>query len=168
MQNDDHYIEKVYAQIDKKGDILKTINDAVDWGQFAPLLAEVQNKSVGIDSDRRKYDVTLMFKVFLLQTLYNMSDDIAEGIIFDRLSFRRFVGLSLTDAVPDAKAIWMFRKNLADLGLDRPLLDMFDKVMAENGIRINKGHVAHAFFAETDPQKKIEKGYSEITQDTSH
>ncbi len=168
MQSSDHDIQKAYAQIDKKGDILKLINDVVDWGQFAPMLAEVSQKGVGIDFLRSKFDVTMMFRVFLLQTLYNMSDDIAEGIIFDRLSFRRFVGLSLTDAVPDAKAIWMFRKNLADLGLDKPLLDLFESILADSGIRINKGHVAHAFFAKTDAKKKIEKGDSENMQDSSH
>ena len=41
-----------------------------------------------------------------------MSDDQTEYQIIDRLSFMRFLGLSLLDRIPDAKTIWLFRENL--------------------------------------------------------
>lgn len=42
----------------------------------------------------------------------NLSDDQAEFVIQDRLSFMRFLGLGLSDKVPDAKTIWLFRESL--------------------------------------------------------
>jgi hypothetical protein len=42
------------------------------------------------------------------QALYNLSDDQAEYQLRDRLSFMRFLGLELEDAVPDAK--WLYRE----------------------------------------------------------
>jgi IS5 family transposase len=49
-----------------------------------------------------------MFKIFILKTLYNLSDEHTELLIRDRLSFREFFGLSFSDAVLDARTIWLF------------------------------------------------------------
>ncbi|XUM51942.1 transposase (plasmid) [Rhizobium sp. YTUHZ045] len=57
-----------------------------------------------------------MFKILVLQALYNLSDNQAEFVIQDRLSFMRVLGLSLSEKVPDAKTIWLFRDNLVRAG----------------------------------------------------
>jgi hypothetical protein len=49
----------------------------------------------------------LMFKVLVLQALYNLSDDQAQFQIGDRLSFMRFLDMGLSDTAPDAKTIWL-------------------------------------------------------------
>jgi transposase len=59
-------------------------------------------------SDRSKgghltYESVLMFKILILQSLYNLSDDQIEFKIKDRLSFMRFLGLNLWNQVLDAK-----------------------------------------------------------------
>jgi transposase, IS5 family len=41
----------------------------------------------------------LMFQVLVLQQLHNLSDDRTEYAIRDRLTFMRFLGLSLGDRV---------------------------------------------------------------------
>ena len=70
-------------------------------------------------SDRRRggrppHDPVMMFKILILQALYSLSDDKAEFMIRDRLSFMRFLGLSLGDPVPHAKTIWLFRERLKE------------------------------------------------------
>ena len=65
-------------------------------------------------SGRPAYPSLLMFKVLLLQSLYGLSDAEMEEALGDRLSFRRFVGLSLTDAVPDHTTICRFRNLLVE------------------------------------------------------
>jgi IS5 family transposase len=54
----------------------------------------------------------MMFKILLLQRLYNLSDEQAEYQLSDRASFRRFVGFDAVSAVPDAKTIWRYREEL--------------------------------------------------------
>jgi IS5 family transposase len=54
----------------------------------------------------------MMFKIPVLRRLYNISDDQTEYQIKDRITFMRFLGLSINDRVPDAKTIWLFRENL--------------------------------------------------------
>ena len=42
-------------------------------------------------------DAVMMFKILVLQSLYNLGDDAAEYLIRDRLSFRWFMELCLAD-----------------------------------------------------------------------
>jgi Transposase domain (DUF772) len=58
----------------------------------------------------------MMFKILVIQAQNNLSDDRAEFLINDRLSFMRFLGLGLTDRVPDAKTIRPFRERLTKAG----------------------------------------------------
>ncbi|MDR1269480.1 MAG: transposase [Planctomycetaceae bacterium] len=53
-----------------------------------------------------------MFKILVLKSLYNLSDDNTELFIRDRLSFREFLGLGFSDRVPDVRTIVFLRKCL--------------------------------------------------------
>ena len=44
----------------------------------------------------------------------------------DRLSFVRFLGLTLEDKVPDAKTVWLYREQLSRAGVIETLFDDFD------------------------------------------
>ena len=57
-----------------------------------------------------------MFKAIILCALYNLSDDQVEYQMRDRLSFVRFLGLTLEDKVPDAKTVWLYREQLSQVG----------------------------------------------------
>ena len=61
--------------------------------------------SNGAKGGRPPYDPVLMFKILVIQAQNGLSDDKAEFLINDRLSFMRFLGLGLSDRVPDAKTI---------------------------------------------------------------
>jgi len=45
----------------------------------------------------------LLFKMLVLQRLYNLADEALEFQVKDRLSFMRFLGLSLAASERDAK-----------------------------------------------------------------
>jgi IS5 family transposase len=51
-----------------------------------------------------------MFKALLLQSWYSLSDPKLERLLVRDLLFRRFVGLSLSNNVPDHSSIWRFRQ----------------------------------------------------------
>ncbi len=44
----------------------------------------------------------MMFKILILQAWYNLSDEALEEQIARDLMFRRFIGLSISEAVPGA------------------------------------------------------------------
>ncbi len=54
----------------------------------------------------------MMFKVLVVQAANNLSGDRTEFLINGRLSFMRFLGLTLAGKAPDAKTIWAFRERL--------------------------------------------------------
>jgi IS5 family transposase len=74
-----------------------------------------------------------MLRILLVQTLYTLSYDQAEYQIRDRLSFMRFVGLALHEAVPDAKTIWLYREQLSKAGALQRAFDRFDAMLRERG-----------------------------------
>jgi transposase, IS5 family len=67
-------------------------------------------RSDGLKGGRPPYDPVLMFKVLILQALYDLSDEQAEDMIRDRLFIMHFLGLGPDGAVSDATAIRLFRE----------------------------------------------------------
>lgn len=92
------------------GDPLERLAQVIDFEVFRDDLEKALSRSDRATSGRPPHDAVLMFKVLVLQTLYTVLDDQTEYQLMDRLSLMRFVGLSLHDAVPDAKTIWLFRE----------------------------------------------------------
>lgn len=72
----------------------------------APIEKALNKKDKGIGG-RPPYDFILLFKILFLEALYDLSDDQVEYQIIDRYSFCRFLNLSESDNVPDAKTIWL-------------------------------------------------------------
>jgi IS5 family transposase len=115
MEQQDFYfgIDNLYAQLSKLGDSLEALQKHIPWDAFRPQLRLARIRSTRkSNAGRKPYDDVLMFKVLVLQALYNLSDDQTEYQIKDRLSFRRFLNLGMNEPVPDAKTIWLFREHL--------------------------------------------------------
>ena len=93
------------------GDQLEAFEAAVEFEAFRPELNAALTYSDGTQGGRPPFDPVMMFKILVIQTTNNLSDERAEFLINDRLSFMRFLGFGLSDRVPDARTIWLFREN---------------------------------------------------------
>jgi IS5 family transposase len=82
-----------------------------------------------------------------------MADDKTEYQINDRLSFQRFLGLSLGSKVPDAKTIWVFRESLGKSGAEKTLFSLFAEQMERKGIITRNGSIVDASFVEAPRQR---------------
>ena len=120
-------LQRRYEGLDAKSDPLVAILAAVPFELFRVKLKTALVKG-GLrrgDADRKSaagrkpWDEVLIFKALVLQALYNLSDDAMEYQLRDRLSFMRFVGLGLEDAVPDAKTLWHNPRGLGQGGRGR-------------------------------------------------
>ncbi len=98
------------------GDQLEAFTAAVDFEVFRPELEAALAYSDGAKGGRPPFDPVMMFKVLVIQTANTLSDERTEYLINDRLSFMRFLGLGLSDRVPDARTIWLFREKLTKAG----------------------------------------------------
>ena len=74
------------AKLEKLGDPLPRLDSIVEWQAFHPLLKIIHQKQRKRNAGRKSYDVTLIFKVLVLQAFYNLSDDQTEDQVRDRLS----------------------------------------------------------------------------------
>lgn len=125
-------------------DPLAKLNALVAWEEFRPTLETINSKERKSNAGRKPFDVVLMFKVLVLQSLYNLSDDSTEFQVRDRLSFMRFLGLEFHDVVPDAKTVWLFRERLTEAGLVEKLFARFDGYLTDNGFAAQKGQIIDA------------------------
>jgi len=140
-------------KIDQNGDPLKRLNEVVNWETFRPILEKIRQKKRKSNAGRKPFDVVLMFKILILQSLYNLSDDATEMQILDRLSFMRFLGLGIGDRVPDAKTIWLFREQLKEAGILPELFHQFDSFLRKHGFETRKGQIVDASIVSVPKQK---------------
>lgn len=132
------------ARLTKGGDPLVTLAAAVDFEPFRYRLENALKRSDGSKGGRPPYDPVLMFKVLVLQALYNLSDDQAEFQIRDRLSFMRFLGLNPNAPSPDAKTIWLFREHLVQARAIDKLFALFDARLKAGGYLAQGGQIIDA------------------------
>ena len=144
--------EKRLSKIDKLGDKLESINKAFHWEMFRPVIDEAFVDENKRHTGRPPYDRLMMFKIIVLQQLYNLSDDSMEYCLNDRLTFMRFVGLTTSSTIPDAKTIWLFKETLRKAGTDLKLFEMFNKYLEATGYITHKGTIVDATFVEAPRQ----------------
>lgn len=143
------------ARLSKMGDPLEKVTEHIDFEMFRPALEEAVRN---MDKDPAKggrppYDAVLMWKIVLLQEWYGISNDSVEYMINDRLSFQRFLGLTLTDKVPDANTLWDFKEALTAKGTDKKLFEMFTNLMVGFGVITRKGSLVDASFVDAPRQR---------------
>src|SRR5918995_2095717 len=128
-------VEERLKRLSDLGDQLEAFTRAVDYEQFRPSLDAGLAYADGVKGGRPPLDPVMMFKVLVIQAANGLSDERAEYLINDRLSFMRFLGLGLDDRVPDARNIWLFREGLARAVLDgRPAIQvLFARFMQRSG-----------------------------------
>jgi IS5 family transposase len=140
-------------RLSSMGDPLEGLSQVVDFEMFRPLLNGVFKRESKGPGGRPSFDHLLMFKILLLQQWYSMADDKTEYQINDRLSFQRFLGLSLGSKVPDAKTIWAFRESLVKSGAEKALFSLFAEQMERKGIITRSGSIVDASFVEAPRQR---------------
>ena len=137
-------LDERYSALSKQGDLLEVLNESIPWSTFRPVLKKIEKTERKSNAGRKRYDPVLMFKVLVLQSLYNLSDEQAEYQIRDRLSFMRFLGLKFEDSIPDATTIWLFREALAQRGLIEKLFAQFNRYLDGQGYLARKGQIVDA------------------------
>lgn len=137
-------IEQRQAKLEQKKDLLVRLGEVIEWEAFRASLEWVHAKPRKSQAGRKTHDVILMFKLLILQQLYNISDDELEYQVNDRLSFMRFLGLDIGDSVPDATSVWLFRKQLRELGLIEALFEQFDGYLRTHGYQAKGGQIVDA------------------------
>lgn len=145
--------ENRLSRLSEMGDPLEKVAGKIDFELFRPILNIVYKRVASDKGGRPPYDNVLMFKIMLLQEWYHIADDMTEYLINDRLSFQRFLGMSLNEKVPDAKTIWLYKETLKNSGKYRELFNFFTQQMEQMGVITRTGSIVDASFVDVPRQR---------------
>lgn len=129
----------------KGGGQLDRLGELVKWYRFEKLVGRLRDEA---SPGRPGYPALVLFKAVLLGSLYGLSERELEAALDDRLSFRRFVGLSLEEAVPDHTVLNRFRNRLVSEGLLETLFAELDRQLEKAGVILKRGTMLDATLIE--------------------
>ncbi len=160
-------IDERLKELSAKRDDLERLKGIVDFEIFRADLERAVPRADRAKGGRPPYDHVLMFKVLILQSSHSLSDEQAEYLIKDRLSFMRFLGLSLAQSVPDANSIWNFREALTRASIEgapaiEVLFKRFDAALTKAGFLAMGGQIIDATIIAAPKQRNTEAEKKEI------
>ena len=144
------------AALSAKGDPLEAIDSLVPWESFRETIEAVvltPEDTKKSKAGRKPIDAMVMFRMLILQSLYNLSDDQAEYQVGDRLSFTRFLKLGIEDRIPDGTTLWLFREKLAKAGLIETLFERFGQYLEAKGYIARGGQMVDATIVAVPKQR---------------
>ena len=129
---------------------LYKVNDIIDWSPIRKKFARLHPSNTG----RPAYDPVFMFKILLLEQWFGLSDPQAEAQVNDRISFKVFLGMEVTQTGPDETTICLFRKQIGELA--KELFEEINRQIEEKGFVVKAGTLIDATFypAATRPPRK--------------
>jgi transposase, IS5 family len=143
---------------------LEEMARCVPWNLFeTELNAQIVRKTGG----RPPYPVLLLFKMLLLKTWYGLSDERCEFQCRDSLSFKRFLGVGMTDTIPDATTLENFRHDFEPIA--ESVFLKLDKLFEQHGLFVKPGNSVDATFvkANSRPHRQSQKN-SDLDADHGH
>jgi transposase, IS5 family len=135
------------------GSVLDRIAAAVNWQPITAILGSRNGAGPGSPG----YPGLVLLRCLLLGVWHDLSDPALEAAIVDRLSFRRFAGLSLQDQVPDHSTMWRFREELSKDGLVERVFAEVTRQLDSQGLIVKRGTLIDASLvaAAAHPSRKL-------------
>ena len=136
-----HWVSFEWAKKQTRGSkFLREMEGIIPWEKFLKRIDKHyydENITIG----RKKYDSSLMLKIYFLQQWFNLSDPAAEDAIYDRLSFQQFLGIDIARkySVPDETSILKFRHFLEEHNLQERFFEMIVKMMQKEWYILTEG-----------------------------
>jgi len=120
---------------------LQAVDLILDWDAINSIFKKCSSTS---PYGASAYSKILLFKIILLQTWYNLSDPVVEEQINDRISFIRFLKISLDSPTPDHSTISRFRTFLIKENLFNELFQEVNKQLIHHNLIVKNGAIVDA------------------------
>ena len=151
-------VEERYKFLAHKHELLPRLDKIIPWEMFLLVLNKVHDKERKSNAGRKPTNVMILFKMLILQQLYNISDEKLEYLVNDRLSFMKFLNLSIEDKVPDATTVWLFREELIKKKLIKELFEQFDEYLNKAGFEAKGGTNSGCYDCASTKTKEQQRG----------
>jgi IS5 family transposase len=133
---------------------------AIPWQQLADSISDLFPPDDNSRGGRPHWPLVTMVKCVMLQKWFGLSDPQLEETLRDRLSFRRFVGLSLGDVTPDETTFVVFRRRLRENGHTHTLFETTLQCLREKNLLLKEGTLVDATIIEAPLGQKRADGTS--------
>jgi IS5 family transposase len=120
----------------------------IPWTALAGPLRDMYDNTTS-KGGASNWPIVMMIKCTMLQKWFNLSDPMLEEMLLDRLSFRRFVDLTMNEKTPDETTFVTFRKRLRKHGHSATLFDTTVKILKQRGLILEKGTCVDAMIKGT-------------------
>ncbi len=143
------FVEVLLPERMGRNEKLERLNAALEWKKLARLVDGIYSSATG----RPSYPPLVMVKIMVLQQWYDASDEGMEEALWDRVSFKRFVGLGLEESVPDHSTISRFRKEVTERGLAPRLFKEMNRQLEKRNVFVKKGTLLDATIVEAQAKR---------------
>lgn len=143
----------------------------IPWGELARSVAGVFARPAQGEvsrGGRPHWPVLLYVKCLMLQKWFNLSDPQLEEQLRDRISFRRFVGLGLSEPTPDETSMVVFRRRLREAGHERTLFEAVNRHLEKLGMILHVGTLVDAMIVEAPRGRTRADGTSTRDREASY
>ena len=134
---------------------LERMDGLIPWQRLEERIRPVYPKA---GKGRQPYPLAVMLRIHCVQLFYNLSDPGMEDLLYEAESVRRFVGLNLSEALPDETTILNFRHLLERHSLGEGLLQEINAHLESQGLRLREGTIVDASIIEAPSSTKNRAG----------
>lgn len=128
-----------FAQVrTKKKEFLSRIDRIIPWGEWIALIQPSYYKG---ERGNKPYDLELMLRIYMLQNLYDLSDESTVAEVIDSRAFSDFCGVDSSNQVPNGDTLGRFRNLLIQHGLQEQLFAQVVAMLVERGLILKKGTI---------------------------
>ena len=150
------------SKLKNKKPVLTCLSESIPWEAFRPLLDKGYSQERKSNAGRKRIDPLILFKMLVLQQLFNLSDEEVEFQVNDRRSFEEFVGLGVMNDIPDATTVAFFRERLRKANVIEELFEMFENYLRDQGLEARGGQIIDATLVPVPRQRNSREDNKEI------
>ena len=122
----------------KKKEFLSQIERIVPWKEWLAMIQPCYYKG---ERGNKPYPLEIMLRLYLLQNLYDLSDEATVAEAIDSRAFSEFCGVDSSNQVPDGDTLGHFRNLLIRNGLQEKLFAQVVAALMERGLILKKGTI---------------------------
>ena len=156
--------EERNKKLRQKKPALARLSEAIPWDSFRPLLEKAFTKERKSNAGRKRIDPIILFKMLVLQQLFNLSDEELEFQVNDRRSFEKFLDLGIMNTIPDATTIRLFREKLRQAGIIEELFETFEQHLKSQDLEAKGGQIIDATIVPIRKQRNTREENKDIKQ----
>lgn len=130
------------GKVTRRERFLAEMDQVIPWAELRDLIEPHYPKA---GRGRQPLGLEKMLRTYFVQQWFNLSDPMAEEMLYDSEAIRRFVGIELGDeAIPDETTILRFRRLLERHQLTEALFGRIRALLAAKRLLVKSGTIVDA------------------------